>query len=104
MWTFAAAYIIPREIFSDKWILYPCYLYKAGDEVHNSFDLVSCSAPPPPQTDSCFFVYHARPEDLLQGQRVIVHIMSRTVVSIHTSCTHMVYMGLLNIHAPMKYT
>lgn len=54
MWTFAAAYIIPREIFSDKWILNPCYLYKAADEVHNSFDLVSYSAPPPPRQIHAF--------------------------------------------------
>lgn len=50
-----------------------------------------------------FFVHYAQPEDLLQGQRVIVHIMSRTGISIHSSCPHMVYMAMLNIHAPMKY-
>lgn len=66
--------------------------------------LCHTQTPSPRDRFPAFFVYHAQPEDLLQGQRVIVHIMSRTVVSIHSSCPHMVYMAMLNIHAPMKYT
>lgn len=92
-----------RETLSDEWIPNPCYLYKATDEVQNSFDLVSYSTPVLRQIPPSF-VYHAQPEDLLQGQRVIVHITSRTVVRIHTSFPHMVYMAMLNIHDPMKYT
>lgn len=39
-----------------------------------------------------------------RGTAVIVHIKSRTVVSIHASFPHMVHIGMLNIHDPMKYT
>lgn len=61
------------------------------------------NAPPPTPTVPHIrsaFVYHTQPEDLLQGQRVIVHIMSRTVVSIHTSCPHTVHMAVLIFMPP----
>lgn len=45
------------ETLGDKWILNPCYLYKAADEVHNSFDLVSRSAPTLLQTDALLFFF-----------------------------------------------
>lgn len=101
-----------HEMFSDKWILNLCYLYRATDEVHNSFDLVSFSTLP---TNHPFFFSSTQNPSLFlfttlnlriycRGKTVIVHIKSRTVVSIHTSFPHMVHIAVLNIHDPMKYT
>lgn len=73
-------------------------------QMKSTMALTLCHAESPPGRFPSFFVYYAQPEDLLLGQRVIVHIMSRTVVSIHRSYPQMVYMALLDIYASMKYT
>lgn len=65
-------------------------LYKAIDEVHNSFDLVSYSTPRHLNRFLSFLFTVLDMRIYCRGQRVIVHIMPRTVVSIHTSFPHMV--------------
>ncbi len=103
MWTFVAAYIISVKYSVTNGFSARVICIKP--QMKSTIALTLCYAQSPSSKHiPGFFVYHAQSEDLLQGQRVIVHIMSRTVVSIHTSCPHMVYMAMLNIHAPMKYT
>ena len=81
-------------------------------DVHDDLVLISTLLTVPPITRthtrthrlpaSLFTLFNLRIYGL--GQCVIVHIMSRTVVSIHTSSPRTVYIDMLNIHAYMKYT
>lgn len=103
MWTFATACIISvkRSVTNG----FPIHVIYIKPQMKSRIALTLCHTQPPfLRQIPLSFVYHAQPEDLLQGQRVIVHITSRTVVSIHTSFPHMVYIVMLNIHDPMKYT
>lgn len=92
-----------REVFSDKWILNPCYLYKATDEVHNSFDLVSCSTSIF-QTDSLLFCLPCSTRGFTAGAK------SNCAYDVKDCCQYPFIMPtygihcMLNIHAPMKYT
>lgn len=95
-----------HEMFSDKWILNLCYLYRATDEVHNSFDLVSFSTLPTNHPFffllhrilSFFFVCNAQPEDLLQGQN------SNCAYKVKDCCQYPYIIPTYGTHSRVKYT
>lgn len=87
-----------HEIFSDKWILSPCYLYKATYEVHNSFDLVSCTTPLSPQQIPCFFCLQSSTWGFTAGAK------SNCAYNVKDCCQYPYIMPPYGIHGYVKYT
>lgn len=68
-------------------------------------EMRACARNPPTPSPPPLFLFTALiPRIYCRGAAVIVHIKSRTVVSIHASFAHMAHTAKLNIHDPMKYT
>lgn len=86
-----------HEMFSDKWILNPCGLYKATDEVHNGFDLVSCSTSLL-QTDSLLFCLPCSTRGFTAGAK------SNCAYNVKDCCQDPYIIPTYGIHSCVKYT
>lgn len=91
-----------REIFSDKWILNPCYLCKATDEVHNSFDLVSYTTPSRPHPP----LLNRSPAVLftMLNLRIYYRAKSNCAYNVKDCCQCPYIMPTHGIHGYVKYT